>query len=115
MSFKINLKDATYTATSFLVPLLWIVTGSWTADGLGGQVLFSGWCGALERFRILSLLAVMILFVFFSVWIYRHRQRYLPIRTLSRHRCEPHTSHNPNGVHAQSRKRGVGDKRKLPE
>ncbi|MGH8542963.1 MAG: hypothetical protein ACREX3_04865 [Gammaproteobacteria bacterium] len=92
MNLKTSLKNAWDTTTSFLVPLLWIMTASWTADGLGGQVLFSEWGFELERFRIRSLLVVISLFVFSSVWIYSHRQRYLPVRTLSRRRCEPHSS-----------------------
>lgn len=92
MKIRTKLKNVWYTTSSFLFPLLWILTGSWTADGLGGEALFSGWCPELKGFRGWTLFAVLAVFIGLSVWLYVHRQRYFPIRMLSRRKCEPHAS-----------------------
>jgi len=77
---------------AILVAWLIIMTGSWTADGLKGDVLFTLWAPALARYQWLAILVVFVVFVSASIWLYHHRQAFSLARSLSRHLCEPHSS-----------------------
>lgn len=78
------------TISPIAVPILCAFSFSWVETGLNGDALFANWFPALEQHKIWTLLAVISLFVWSSWWIYDHRQRYLPVRSLSRQACKPH-------------------------
>lgn len=78
------------TISPVVVPIICAFSFSWVDTGVTGDALFVKWCPVLEQYKIWTLLAVTSLFVWSSRWIYNHRQRYLPVRSLSRQACKPH-------------------------
>ena len=91
------------TTVNVGAPLLLVLSGSWTADALKGESLFLKWCPGLEGRQWAVTSVVAALFLLSALWLYRNRQRYVPIRTLSRVAALPHSSLTflispPNGV-----------------
>lgn len=72
--------------------LLTILTASWTADGLKGEALFSEWFPILRDYRHIVTSLTILLFILSFLWLYRNRQAFLSVTTLSRQRCKPHAS-----------------------
>ena len=71
----------------FLVMLLVLSSGSWIADGIKGEVLFS------DRFGFWGGLSVaFVVFLAASYGLYRLRGTFANIQSLSQHECDPHKS-----------------------
>jgi hypothetical protein len=68
-----------------------IVTGSWVADGLKGEALFSEWFPILREWKLLAILGALTLFIISLIWLYNYRKIFLAVRTLEQlHTCKPH-------------------------
>ncbi len=78
-----KLKQAWTVLGPFLFGWLLLLSSHWLAIGLAEEnPLFHRWDNLLERLP--PLLLVLALMIASSVWLYRHRHRYFPVRTLSR-------------------------------
>ena len=73
-----------------LVPLV-LISGSWIADGVKGEVLFSDWSGFFAN-RAWGLLVAFGVFFVASGLLYRLRRTFANIQSLSWHKCDPHKS-----------------------
>ena len=72
--------------------LAWLVfmTGSWASDGLKGEPLFGVWWPWLGQHPWYVTAFVCMVFIVTSICLYHNRQAFAPVRSLSRHLCEPH-------------------------
>lgn len=69
-----------------------LISGSWLADGLKGEILFSDWSDVFAN-RVWGLLIASFSFsLAFSYGLSRLRHAFANIRSLSRHECDPHRS-----------------------
>ena len=75
----------------FLLVLLVLISGSWIADGLKGEVLFSDWSGFFAN-RVWGLSMAFGVFLVASGLLYRLRRAFANIQSLSWHECDPHKS-----------------------
>lgn len=75
----------------FLVLLLVLSSGSWVADGVKGEVLFSDWPFFFDD-REWGLLIAFVVFLVASGVLYRVRRTFANIQSLSQHLCDPHKS-----------------------
>lgn len=73
----------------FFVLLLVLSSGSWVADGVKGEVLFSDWP---FFFREWGLLIAFVVFFAASGVLYWLRRTFANIQSLSQHLCDPHKS-----------------------
>lgn len=71
--------------------LLVLISGSWLADGVKGEVLFLDWSGFFAN-RAWGLSVACAVFLVSSYGLYRLRHAFANIQSLSRHKCEPHKS-----------------------
>ena len=99
--------------TALIPAWLILVSGSWVADGLKGEVLFgewkwarslagwSGWSAVPEvfgrlvgwiDFQLVGLFVAVSCFVGTSFWLYSYRRDFAQVRTLSQSPCTPHRS-----------------------
>jgi hypothetical protein len=68
-----------------------IVTGSWVADGLKGEALFSEWFPDLKEWKLLATLGALMLFLLSIIWLYNYRKVFLAVKTLEQlYSCKPH-------------------------
>ena len=75
----------------FLLVLLVLISGSWIADGLKGEVLFSDWSDFFAN-RVWGLSMAFGVFLVASGLLYRLRRAFANIQSLSWHKCDPHKS-----------------------
>ena len=75
----------------FLLVLLVLISGSWIADGIKGEILFSDWSGFFAN-RVWGLSIAFAVFLAASGLLYRLRRTFANIQTLSWHKCDPHKS-----------------------
>lgn len=68
-----------------------ILTGSWVADGLKGEALFSEWFPVLKEWRLLITGDVLVLFIASVLGLYHYRKEFLGFRTLEQVQTKPHT------------------------
>lgn len=71
-----------------------LISGSWVADAVKGEVLFADsmkWLGAPVS-RWPGMFVAILLFLGATLLVYRNRRDFVPVRSLSRHVCEPHRS-----------------------
>ena len=101
------------TISPIAVPILCAFSFSWVETGLNGDALFANWFPALEQHKIWTLLAVISLFVWSSWWIYDHRQRYLPVRSLETG-MQAARLPRPYGIHAESSAASGSGSRAIP-
>ena len=80
---------------------LFLVSGSWIADGLKGEVLFGDWpWGGLfadgrwldPHHRWPGLTFAFLWFAIASLWLYSYRRDFAPVRSLSQSLSTPHRS-----------------------
>lgn len=83
-----------YRWRALLPGWLILISGSWVADGLKGEVLFGDWpWGRLfAEHRWLGLALAILCFVLASLWLYSYRRDFERVRNLSQDRCTPHRS-----------------------
>lgn len=74
-----------------VLALLVLVSGSWIADGVKGEVLFSDWSDFFAN-RAWGLSMAFVVFLTSSYGLYRRRHAFANIQSLSRHKCDPHKS-----------------------
>lgn len=74
-----------------VLALLVLVSGSWIADGVKGEVLFSDWSDFFAN-RAWGLSMAFVVFLASSYGLYRRRHAFANIQSLSRHKCDPHKS-----------------------
>ena len=74
-----------------VLALLVLVGGSWIADGVKGEVLFSDWSDFFAN-RAWGLLMAFGVFLASSYGLYRLRHAFTNIQSLSQHECDPHKS-----------------------
>ena len=74
-----------------LLALLVLISGSWIADGVKGEVLFSDWSGFFAD-RAWGLSIALVVFAAASYGLYRLRHAFANVQTLSWHKCDPHKS-----------------------
>ena len=86
----------------FLVLLLVLSSGSWVADGVKGEVLFSDWPFFFED-RAWGLLIAFVVFLAASGVLYWLRRTFANIQSLSPHLCDPHKRPYPVRIDAHSR------------
>ena len=72
--------------------LLTILTGSWLADGIKGEALFSDWFPVFIewKWRTLTISLSLVLFVVPVIWLYRYRKIFLGVRTLEQIKTRAH-------------------------
>ena len=71
-----------------------LVSGGWVADGLKGEVLFPG---VMDRVGMPGhwwpgMAVAGLCFVVATLLVYGMRRHFVPVKSLSRHECEPHRS-----------------------
>ena len=76
---------------AFFQALLVLISGSWLADGIKGEILFSDWSGFFAN-RAWGLSMALAVFLASSYGLYRLRHAFANIQSLSRHKCDPHKS-----------------------
>ena len=76
---------------AFFLALLVLISGSWLADGIKGEILFSDWFDFFA-YRLWGLLVASVFFVAASYGLYRLRRAFANIQSLSWHKCDPHKS-----------------------
>lgn len=76
---------------AFFPALLVLISGSWLADGIKGEVLFSDWSSFFAN-RAWGLSVAFGVFLASSYGLYRLRHAFANIQSLSRHKCDPHKS-----------------------
>ena len=76
---------------AFILALLVLVSGSWIADGVKGEVLFADWSGFFAN-RAWGLSVAFGFFLAASFGLYRLRRTFANIQSLSWHKCDPHKS-----------------------
>lgn len=83
-----------YRWRALLPGWLILISGSWVADGLKGEVLFGDWAWGrlLAEHRWLGLAFAVLCFVLASLWLYSYRRDFERVRSLSQDRCTPHRS-----------------------
>lgn len=74
-----------------VLALLVLVGGSWIADGVKGEVLFSDWSDFFAN-RAWGLSMAFGVFLASSYGLYRLRHAFTNIQSLSQHKCDPHKS-----------------------
>lgn len=74
-----------------VLALLVLISGSWIADGVKGEVLFSDWSDFFAN-RAWGLSMAFVVFLASSYGLYRRRHAFANIQSLSRHKCDPHKS-----------------------
>ncbi len=74
-----------------VLALFVLVSGSWIADGVKGEVLFSDWSDFFAN-RAWGLSMAFVVFLASSYGLYRRRHAFANIQSLSRHKCDPHKS-----------------------
>lgn len=81
-------------AKAFLFGWIFLIGIHWLALGLEGQHLFTEWHWGIKLFehRGWTLLMVFLLVIGSSLMLYRHRRRFLPVRSLSRTASSPNYS-----------------------
>lgn len=86
-----RISNKTKRILAVFLALLVLVSGSWIADGVKGEVLFLDWSGFFAN-RAWGL--SMAFGVFLASWygLYRLRHAFANIQSLSRHKCDPHKS-----------------------
>ena len=79
-------KHVWHVAKAFLFGWIFLIGIHWLALGLEGQHLFTEWHWGIKLFehRGWTLLMVFLLVIGSSLMLYRHRRRFLPVRSLSR-------------------------------
>jgi hypothetical protein len=70
---------------------LTILTGSWTADALKGEPLFSQWVPSLSKHGALTAIGSLLVFVISFLLLFRYRKDFLAVRGISQHLCDPHS------------------------
>ena len=90
-----------YRWRALLPGWLFLVSGSWVADGVKGEVLFGDWPwgGLFADVRWLDpdhrwpgLTFAFLCFAIASLWLYSYRRDFAPVRSLSQSRSTPHRS-----------------------
>ncbi len=76
--------------TGIAAALSTLITGSWTADGLKGEALFSDWIPIFKEYQILVIIVTLLLFIASFLLLYKHKADFLGVRELSHQLCEPH-------------------------
>lgn len=74
-----------------VLALFVLVGGSWIADGIKGEVLFSDWSDFFAN-RAWGLLVAFVVFSVASFGVLRLRRAFANIQSLSWHKCDPHKS-----------------------
>ena len=92
-----RLANKTQRALAFLLALGVLVSGSWIADGIKGEVLFADWSSLCDWFNLFrnplyGLLGACVLFSLASYGLYLFRHAFAPVQSLSKHLCDPHKS-----------------------
>jgi hypothetical protein len=87
-----------YPWSAFVAAWLTFLAGEWTAAGLKGDELFTGWVfvrdwvPAVKDHPWIPIAFVGVLFVGSFIWLYHIRGAFFPARTLSRRLAEPRAS-----------------------
>ena len=76
--------------SGILFAILTIITGSWTADALKGEPLFTQWFPSLSKHSVLTAVGSLLLFVISFLSLFKHRKDFLAIKGLSQNECAPH-------------------------
>ena len=76
---------------AFFQALLVLISGSWLADGIKGEILFSDWSDFFAN-RAWGLSMAFAVFLASSYGLYRLRHAFANIQSLFRHKCDPHKS-----------------------
>lgn len=67
-----------------------LITGSWAADVLKGDMLFSNWFPLLKEHQILVMIGTLLLFLASFLFLYKHKADFLGVQELSHQLCDPH-------------------------
>ena len=83
-----------YRWRALLPGWLILISGSWVADGIKGEVLFADWHWGrvFAEHRWLGLTLAVACFVVASLWLYSYRRDFALVRSLSQVVCTPHRS-----------------------
>lgn len=83
-----------YRWRALLPGWLILISGSWVADGIKGEILFADWTWGrtFADHRWLGLTLAAACFVLASLWLYSYRRDFTPVRCLSQVVCTPHRS-----------------------
>lgn len=81
-----------YRWRALLPGWLILVSGSWVADGMKGEILFADWTWGrmFADYRWLGLALAATCFVLASLWLYSYRRDFTLVRSLSQVVCTPH-------------------------
>lgn len=86
-----RISSKTKRILAVFLALLVLVSGSWIADGVKGEILFSDWFDFFGN-RAWGLSVAFVVFLVSSYGLYRLRHAFANIQSLSRHKCDPHKS-----------------------